>query len=124
MQRRDFVSVHDIARAFLLAKDRPEADGLAINVGSGREHTVQEIAERVAAAIGKHVPPELSQTYRKGDIRHCYADVTLARKTLGYEPSVSLEAGLSELASWISGQTAKDSVAQMREELASRGLTL
>jgi dTDP-L-rhamnose 4-epimerase len=123
-QRRDFVSVHDVARAFLLAIDGSGADGLAVNVGSGREHTVRDIAERVSSAIGRPIPPELSNTYRKGDIRHCYADLSLAREALGYEPNVSLEEGLRELASWMSGQTPSDSVAQMREELSSRGLTL
>jgi dTDP-L-rhamnose 4-epimerase len=123
-QRRDFVSVHDVARACLLAIDRSGADGLAVNIGSGREYRVREIAERVSAAIGRHVAPELSETYRKGDIRHCYADLSLAREALGYEPRVSLEEGLRELGSWMAGQTPNDSVAQMREELSSRGLTL
>jgi dTDP-L-rhamnose 4-epimerase len=122
LQRRDFVSVHDVARAFRLALETDGADGLAVNVGSGRSASVREIGETLAATLGKDIEPELTGEYRLGDIRHCFADISLARARLGYEPEVALEAGIEELAAWLEGQTAEDRVDAATEELARRGL--
>jgi dTDP-L-rhamnose 4-epimerase len=124
-QRRDFVSVYDVAQACRLALEVPGASDGIFNVGSGRDYTVREIAERMAAVLGKDdADPEITGTYRVGDIRHCFADITLARDVLGYQPRVSLEDGLVELAEWLEGQTAFDRVAEARAELAVRGLTV
>ena len=124
LQRRDFVSVRDVAGAFRLALERDGADGRVVNVGSGRSVTVREIGEKLAATIGKPVEPELTGEYRVGDIRHCFADVTLAHDTLGYEPAVELEAGMHEIAAWLEGRIAEDRVDAAAQELADRGLTL
>jgi dTDP-L-rhamnose 4-epimerase len=123
-QRRDFVAVSDIARAFELALTRDGADGRAVNIGSGRSVTVLEIGEKLAATLGKQIGPELTGKYRVGDIRHCFADIALARETLGYEPKVQLEDGMRELAHWLETQVATDRVDTASEELESRGLTL
>jgi dTDP-L-rhamnose 4-epimerase len=123
LQRRDFVSVRDVAQAFCLALERDEAAGHAINVGSGRTVTVREIGEKLAGTVGKDLDPELTRKYRIGDIRHCFADVSLARRLLGYEPQVELEAGMAEIAAWLEGQVADDRVEKASAELASRGLT-
>ncbi len=56
--------------------------------------------------------------FRVGDIRHCFADVALARETLGYEPEVELEDGIAELAQWLEGQIAVDRVDAAAAELA------
>jgi len=125
LQQRDFVSVYDVARACRLALDAPGADGEVFNVGGGRRYTIREIAERMAAALGKgYVAPEITGKYRVGDIRHCVADVSKARAVLGYAPEVALEDGLVELAEWLEGQTAADRVAEASAELAARGLTV
>jgi dTDP-L-rhamnose 4-epimerase len=124
-QQRDFVSVYDIARASRLALEVPEAAGEVFNVGSGEHCTVREVAERIAAVLGKeHLTPEIVGKYRVGDIRHCFADIGKARRLLGYEPQVSMEDGLTELAAWLEGQAAVDRVAQASAELAARGLTV
>jgi dTDP-L-rhamnose 4-epimerase len=124
-QRRDFVSVHDVARACALALERDEAAGYAVNVGSGESITVREIAERLARVTGRFdVEPEVTGEYRVGDIRHCFADIGLAREVLGYEPQVALDDGMAELAEWLEGQTAEDRVESANGELAVRGLTL
>jgi dTDP-L-rhamnose 4-epimerase len=124
-QMRDFVHVSDVARACRLALEVEEARDQAFNVGSGRQYTVREIAGALAEVLGREdVEPEVTGKYRVGDIRHCFADVTLARRVLGYEPRMPLEQGLIELASWLAGQVASDRVAQAREELAARGLTV
>jgi dTDP-L-rhamnose 4-epimerase len=123
LQRRDFVSVHDVVRAFAAALGRDEAVGSVINVGSGRSSSVREVAERLAAVLGREdLEPEVVQQYRVGDIRHCFADISRARELLGYEPFVALDDGLSRLAGWLAGQVAIDRVAEMREELRARGL--
>jgi dTDP-L-rhamnose 4-epimerase len=124
-QQRDFVSVSDVAQACRLALEAPAAAGQVFNVGSGRRYTIREIAERMSRVLGKeHLVPEITGKYRMGDIRHCFADITRARTVLGYEPRVTLEKGLVELASWLEGQVAIDRVADAREELAARGLAV
>jgi dTDP-L-rhamnose 4-epimerase len=124
LQRRDFVSVRDVARAFRFALERDSAAGRALNVGSGRSVTVREIGDRLAATVGKQIAPEVTGKFRAGDIRHCFADISLARELLGYEPQVELEDGMREIAGWLEGQVAHDGVEAAAEELASRGLTL
>ena len=125
LQRRDFVSVYDVARACCLVLERPGSAGEAINIGSGRSYTVREIAERIAAVIGKeYLEPEITGKYRVGDIRHCFSDISRARTALGFEPQVDLEEGLVELAGWLEGQVATDRVEEASAELAARGLTV
>jgi dTDP-L-rhamnose 4-epimerase len=122
-QRRDFVSVSDVARACRLALESDGAAGQAINVGSGRSASVLEVAHRLAGVLGVEIEPELAGKSRAGDIRHCFADVSRARELLGYEPQVTLDAGMAELAEWLSGQAAVDRVEAAAQELSSRGLT-
>ena len=86
------------------------------------QYTVSELGERIARVLGKDISPEITGKYRAGDIRHCFADITKAREVLGFEPCVSLEDGLVDLASWLEGQIASDRVAESRNELAARGL--
>jgi len=124
-QRRDFVSVLDVARASRLALESPDAPGKTINVGSGQSFSVREIADRMATVLGKeYIAPEITGKYRVGDIRHCFADISRARAVLGYEPSVTLEDGLTELSQWLEGQVAVDKVEEMQGQLAARGLTV
>jgi dTDP-L-rhamnose 4-epimerase len=123
LQKRDLVSVHDVARACRLAVETPAAAGRAINISSGVPMTVKEVAERTVRALGRpDLEPQLTGKYRTGDIRHCFADISLAREVLGWVPLVSLEAGLQDLAAWLPGQTAVDRVVEARQELAARGL--
>jgi len=122
-QMRDFVSVHDIVRANMLAMERPESNGEVINVGCGRPIKIRRVAEILAAALGKDIEPVITQKYRAGDIRHCYADLTKARKLLGYEPQVTHEEGFRELAAWLAGQQAEDKAETMLQELSAYGLT-
>jgi dTDP-L-rhamnose 4-epimerase len=123
-QRRDFVSVYDVVQACCLALEHPRADGGVFNVGSGRSYAVAEIAERLGAVMERRVEPEITGKYRVGDIRHCFADITRARDILGYEPRVTLDDGLGELAGWLESQVATDRADQARAELAARGLTV
>jgi dTDP-L-rhamnose 4-epimerase len=124
-QRRDFVSVDDAVQACRLALEVPEASGHVFNVGSGRHSTVRTIAERMAAVLGKeHIQAEITSRYRVGDVRHCFADIALARRVLGYEPQVTLEDGLLQFATWVESQMSFDHCPQAYAELEARGLTI
>src|SRR5438552_17220440 len=121
LQRRDFVSGHDVARAVRLALETGGADGRVVNVGSGYSVTVRELAEKLAAVLGVEIEPETTGDYRVGDIRHCFADISRARALLGYKPQVALEDGMAELAEWLATQTAVDRVEAAQDGLARRG---
>ena len=124
-QRRDFVGVRDVAAACVLALGSYAAAGEALNVGCGESFAIAEIAERLARVLGREeLAPELTGTYRMGDIRHCFADIGRAGALLGYRPSVALDAGLGELAHWLDTQVPTDRADEARAELAARGLTV
>lgn len=122
-QRRDFVHVRDVARAFSLALDEPQADGQVFNIGSGQDRTVEEVARLQAAAMGRpDLRPEIAGKARAGDIRHCIPDLTKARELLGHRAQEDFGQGLAELAEWVARQEAEDRVGQARRELEMRGL--
>jgi dTDP-L-rhamnose 4-epimerase len=124
-QRRDFVSVHDVAEACRLALETPRAAGQAFNIGSGRSSTVSEVAAALSKQLDKEsLTPEITGKYRVGDIRHCFADISLAREMLGYRPRIGMAAGIAELAGWLEGQIAADRVGEARSALELRGLTV
>jgi dTDP-L-rhamnose 4-epimerase len=122
-QRRDFVSVHDVAQACRLALTTT-AIGETFNVGSGESRTVLDVAARMVEVLGAEVEPVITGKYRVGDIRHCFADITKARQLLGYAPQVSFNDGLAELAEWLASSTAQDNFMHASAELDRRGLTL
>ena len=123
-QQRDFVSIHDIVRANILAMDAPRSNGEVINVGSGAPVSIRRVAELLASALGgRGLEPIVTGKYRAGDIRHCYADISKARDLLGYEPQVTHEEGFVELAAWLAGQEAEDKADTMLQQLAAHGLT-
>jgi dTDP-L-rhamnose 4-epimerase len=107
-QRRDFVHVRDVATAARLALEVDAAAGHVFNIGSGEAVSVLEIAERMARLLGRDVAPEITGRHRAGDIRHCTADIGVARRVLGYRPTMELGAGLEQLAAWLVLQKAVD----------------
>ncbi|SJZ93485.1 NAD-dependent epimerase/dehydratase family protein [Consotaella salsifontis] len=122
-QRRDFVHVADVARAFRLAMEKPEAAGHTINIGSGRAYAISEVATLLAEAMGApQIKPEILGKARTGDIRNCFSDISRARQFLGFEPRFLLEDSLSEFVAWVKAETAHDRNSQMRRELETRGL--
>jgi dTDP-L-rhamnose 4-epimerase len=122
-QQRDFVSVHDVVQANLLAITSSEANGCAVNIGSGVPVTIQQVAEMLAATLKVTMPAEVTAKFRAGDIRHCFADISRARKLLGYEPRHTLQEGLGELVEWLRSQRAVDRVEEASRQLATFGLT-
>lgn len=124
-QRRDFVNVRDVARACADSLEAPAAPGRVINVGSGRHLSIEEVGRRLARVLGReHIEPEITHRYRVGDIRHCFADISLARELLGFAPRVAFDDGLAELAEWLEGRIAINRSEEAGRELAERGLTV
>lgn len=122
-QSRDFISVHDVVQANLLAMERSEADYQAFNIGSGSRTSIRQVVEVLAKIFGRaDLPPEITQKYRSGDTRHCFADISRARAMLGFDPRVSFEDGMTELVRWAHGAAAVDNFERARAELAHRGL--
>jgi dTDP-L-rhamnose 4-epimerase len=122
-QQRDFVSVHDVVQANLLAMQRSEADGVALNIGSGQPITIREIADTLGSTLGVQVPAEITGKYRAGDIRHCFGDISHAHSLLGYSPRHHLQSAVGELVDWLRSQNAVDRVDEASSRLVSFGLT-
>ena len=122
-QRRDFVHVEDVARAFRLAWATPAAAGEVINVGSGRAYTITEVAELLAAEMGcPDLAPEILGRARAGDIRNCFADIGKARTILGFAPERRLETSLGPFVDWVRGEMVEDRNDEMRRHLEARRL--
>lgn len=123
LQLRDFVSIHDVIQACMLALDTNTADGMALNIGSGNSISIREVARALAAALGSDIAAEITGKYRAGDIRHCFADISAARRHLGYEPRVSFAQGMKELVGWLRSQQPDDQALAAVQELNRYGLT-
>ncbi len=122
LQTRDFVHVGDVVQALLLAMDNEAADYGVFNVGTGRALSVLEMAEIICREVGPpDLHPHVVQKYRKGDIRHCYADIKRI-SALGYRPEVAFEEGVLDLVRWVRGQSADDRLDEAAVELERRGL--
>jgi dTDP-L-rhamnose 4-epimerase len=122
-QSRDFVHVSDIVRANLLAMGRQEMDYGVFNVGTGRSLTILDVAEALSQHLDSQRPPEIAQTFRAGDIRHCFADISHI-EALGYRPAVLFDDGVAELVDWVREQAAVDQFEKARQELTARKLTI
>jgi UDP-glucose 4-epimerase len=92
-QSRDFTYVANVVAANLLAADAEGADGAVLNVATGRQASVNELADAIGAVLGKPVEKNYLPV-RTGDVRDSWADVSEARRVLGYETAVGLEDGL------------------------------
>ncbi|MEE8423063.1 MAG: NAD-dependent epimerase/dehydratase family protein [Thermodesulfobacteriota bacterium] len=125
-QSRDFVHVSDIVQANLLVLKKSKADYEVYNVGTGTPISVNEVASVLIDYYGKKVKPEITNKFRKGDIRHCFADISKIKK-LGYKPSVRFEEGVDELVEWVNLQPScevSDNFEKAGKELESRRLTV
>jgi dTDP-L-rhamnose 4-epimerase len=121
-QSRDFVHVSDIVQGILCALDSSAAVGHALNLGTGRATTVNQVADHLSRGIGTDIEAERTGQFRAGDIRHCYADTSRAEELLGFRAAVELGTGMQELAEWLADQEAVDRVDAATSELVERGL--
>jgi UDP-glucose 4-epimerase len=93
LQSRDFTYVSNVVHGNLLAAERPNIGGRVINVADGGQTTLLQLLKILSTLLGKQVEPDF-QPARVGDVRDSLADISLARKLLGYEPQVRLEEGI------------------------------
>lgn len=124
-QKRDFVHVSDVAKAFSLVLESDNKIWDVFNVGSGNFYTCREIADLLAKHLNKKIEPEILNTYRMGDIRHCFADIKKIKKNFGFEPKKNLYTGIDELIEWTKKQNKPlNKTTKSMQELKSRKLIL
>ncbi len=122
-QSRDFISVHDVADTALEVLTGDRADGRVLNLGSGEARTILAIGRTLATLTGREdLQPRVTGQFRRGDVRHCTADVARARAALDFAPRVAWEDGLRELLAWCRGTASADHFAQAHGELERHGL--
>jgi nucleoside-diphosphate-sugar epimerase len=92
-QSRDFTYVANVVAANLLAADREGAGGTVLNIATGRQASVNELADAIGAVLGMPVEKQYLPV-RTGDVRDSWADVAEAKRVLGYEAEIGLEDGL------------------------------
>ena len=98
-QSRDFTYVDNVVQANILAIKAPEAPGKILNIAYGKRITVNELIKTLNAILGKNIQP-VYESSRPGDIRHSLADISQARRILGFSPTVNLEEGLRRAVAW------------------------
>lgn len=103
-ETRDFVYIDDVADATILGMEVPEANGHVFNIGTGTAIDVLTVAQTLCDKYKIHVPIKISGNYRLGDIRHNFADISLARNILGFKPKWSFSDGISEFTKWVNEQ--------------------
>lgn len=121
-QTRDFIHVRDVARANIMSLESDKANGQAFNIGSGSARSIESIALNIAHLLKKDIQPDITQKFRKGDVRHCFADVSKIKASLGFTAAIEFEAGIEELSQWSESVHAQDNFGKAEKELASRGL--
>ena len=122
-QARDFIHISDIVQACILAMDKSEGDYQVFNIGTGRKLTVLDVANVLIDKLGFKGESQIVNRFREGDIRHCYADISLAKEVLGYEPKIKFEDGIIDLVNWVKLQQAEDKVNFALDILDKKGLT-
>lgn len=122
-ETRDFVYIEDVVDATIKGLEVPEAAGHVFNIGTGTATDVITVARTLCEKYGKQVPITVSGNYRLGDIRHNYADISLARNILGFEPKWSFSDGIEQFARWVDGQRVQeDKYDASIEEMKAKGL--
>ena len=122
-QRRDFVHVEDVARAYLYALEKESANGLALNLGSGNSVSVKEIAETLVTLLKRDdLSVEITGKFRDGDIRNCFADIELIKKKLDWSPNYEFTNGVKTMLPWLAAQEGVELSADSIKELMEQGL--
>jgi len=121
-QLRDFVSIHDVVRANLIALEDRRADHGAFNVGGARRVSVLDLAGLVLAEAGSSLEPEISGLFRVGDTRHVFSDVSRL-EGLGWRPEVPMHDIVREYVAWAADQPdLHDTVSPALAEMHSMGV--
>ena len=122
-ETRDFVYIDDVVDATILGLEVPNANGHVFNIGTGVATDVLTVANTLCEKYGIQVPITVSGNYRLGDIRHNYADITLARNILGFEPKWNFSDGIEQFSNWVNQQEIQeDKYESSIEEMKKKGL--
>jgi dTDP-L-rhamnose 4-epimerase len=122
LQSRDFINVRDVARVCADALLSKSADDRIFNIGTGLQTSVLSISKTLGEVVGVSMEPEFVGRGRKGDVRHCFADISAARSALGFSPKFDIRTSLEELHEWSLDQHSVDLVDQAHKKLSERGL--
>jgi UDP-glucose 4-epimerase len=98
-QSRDFTYVDNVVEANLLAARAKQTKGEVINIACGEAITVNAIIDMINKIVGKNVKPTYLPS-RKGDVKHSLADITQAKKLIGFKPVISFKDGLKKAIEW------------------------
>lgn len=122
-ESRDFVYIDDVVQATILGLEKDSANGHSFNVGTGVATDVLTVANTLIEKYGVSVPVTISGNYRLGDIRHNYADITLASQLLGFNPKWTFSDGIAQFAHWVNQQSVQeDNYEQSIDEMRKKGL--
>ena len=98
-QSRDFTYVDNVVEANLLAARAKHTAGEVVNIACGQAVTVNAVIDMINEVVGKNVKP-IYDAPRPGDVKHSLADITLAKKLIGFKPTVSFKQGLQKAIDW------------------------
>ena len=122
-ETRDFVFISDVVDATVLGIEKETANNQVFNVGTGVATDVITVAKELSNNYGIQVPITISGNYRLGDIRHNYADISKARRLLGFEPKISFKEGLKQFTDWVNTQEVEEDKYQKSiDEMKAKGL--
>lgn len=122
-ESRDFVYIDDVADATILGLEANNVSGRVFNIGSGEATDVLTVAQTLCDTYKIRVPINISGNFRIGDIRHNIADITSAKKLLGYSPKWNFKAGISKFCEWVLNQPVVDNgFENSLKEMRNKGL--
>ena len=98
-QTRDYIFVTDTAKAMIDVHKYKKTRGEVINIASGKEISISELIRRTSEIMGYNDSP-IYKEERIGDVRRHLADISLAKKLIGFEPSIGIEDGLKKTIQW------------------------
>jgi len=103
-QTRDFTYIDDIVDGTIKAAETENIEGETFNLGSGKRTEINKIVKMLLKITGKDINP-VYEPAKKGDVPHTHADITKAKKILGYSPKFTLDDGLEKFVSWYESKT-------------------
>jgi dTDP-L-rhamnose 4-epimerase len=122
LQTRDLIHVSDVVQASMLALTREQANGEIFNVGSGQPVTILDMARTISKRFGSKAAIVPSYTFRAGDVRHCWADITKIRTRLGFKPRTIFPDGLEDLFAQAEAEQSPAQTISGHIDLVQRGL--
>lgn len=123
LESRDFVYIDDVVSSIVLSLESDKANGKSYNVGTGVATNVIEVADALQDLYGKMVPTQVTGNYRKGDIRHNFADMSSIKRDLNFEAKIDFKNGLKHFTDWVSNQVIEESQYEKSiEEMKAKGI--